>query len=118
MTQTLYIFLGVALLLGVAAGTALHYTSSFLTVLMNLNGQSQEPPRGRTMASYRAGRTGKLQRKVINRPSPGVAASPQLVDTTSTEDFTKFLEQHRQSGRKNLWSSTILEEDETSDDGL
>ncbi|KAL8835447.1 MAG: hypothetical protein Q9176_006888 [Flavoplaca citrina] len=118
MTQTLYVFLGVALLLGVATGTTLHYTSSFLTALMNLDGQPQEPPRGRTMASYRAGTSEKLQRKVIDRPSLGFAASPPLVDTISTEDFTKLLEQHRQSGRKSLWSTTILEEDETSDDGL
>ena len=118
MTQTLYIFLGVALMLGVATGTTLHYTSSFLTALMNLDGQLQEPPRGRTMASCQAGTSEKLQRKVIVRPSLGFAASPPLVDTTSTEDFTKLLEQHRQSGRKSLWSTTILEEDETSDDGL
>ncbi|CAL8582037.1 hypothetical protein XPA_007715 [Xanthoria parietina] len=116
--ETLYIFLGVALLIGIATGTTLHYTSSFLAALMKLESRPQEPPRGRTMASHRVGRTGKLQQKTTPRPSSRIAASPRLADTTSADDFAKLLEREKRSGRRSLLTSTILEEDDSTDGGL
>lgn len=50
--QTLYIFLGVAVLVGILTGTSLHYASSYLIAFLSLE-KRPEQQRGRTLASYR-----------------------------------------------------------------
>ncbi|KAI4247060.1 MAG: hypothetical protein L6R40_001725 [Gallowayella cf. fulva] len=112
--ETLSIFLGVAMLLGVLTGTTLHYASKTLAALLNLESRPHEEPRGRTMASYRAERTKKLQRKAISRSITQAATAPKMVDTTSADDFAHLLERQKRSGRRSLLISTILEEDDSS----
>ncbi|KAL8675967.1 MAG: hypothetical protein Q9186_007464 [Xanthomendoza sp. 1 TL-2023] len=116
--ETLYVFLGVAMLVGVVTGTSLHYASGMLAALLRLEKRPQEEPRGRTMASYRAERTRKLQLKAISRSIPELATPPKIIDTTSTDDFANLLEREKQSGRRSLLTSTILEEDDSSDGGF
>lgn len=69
------------------------------------------------MASYRVGRTEELQQETLERPPYMIAPSPRLVDTTSARDFAKLLEREKRSGRKSLLTSTILEEEDSSDGG-
>ena len=70
------------------------------------------------MASYRAGRKEKLQQKTMERPPSKIARPPKLVDTTFADDFAKLLEREKRSGRRSLLTSTILEEDDSTDGGF
>lgn len=113
--QTLYIYVGVALLVGVATGATLHYASAFLTGLMNLESQPEEEPRGRTVASYRARRTDKLQQQKTRPPMiPPIVTSPKI-EGAFKDEFAKLRERDTQP-RRSLLTSTILEEDDSSDE--
>ncbi|KAI4131180.1 MAG: hypothetical protein LQ338_001385 [Usnochroma carphineum] len=114
--ETLYIFVGAALLVGVVTGATLHYASAFLIALMNLESQPEEEPRGRTMASYRAERKDKLQHETRPPPRPPVSTSPRI-ESTFKDKFSNFRERDTYSERS-LLTSTILEEDDSSDAGF
>ncbi|KAI4140711.1 MAG: hypothetical protein L6R39_005683 [Caloplaca ligustica] len=111
---TLYIFVGVGLLVGIMTGATLHYASTFLIAFMDLESQPEEQPRGRTMASYRAGRRYKIQQKNRAPPMPPVATSPR-VESTFKDEFANLRERDTLSKRRSLLASTILEEDDSSE---
>lgn len=114
--ETLYIFLSVALLVGLLAGVALHYTSGILTALFDLDCNSEEPQRGRTMASYRARRE-KLRCKTRIPPMVTQVSPSAARENTLRNDFAHPFERDTPL-KKSLLTATILEEDDTSDASL
>ncbi|KAK3169451.1 hypothetical protein OEA41_008834 [Lepraria neglecta] len=113
--ETLYIFFGVAVLIGVLTGTSLHYASGFIISVLNLESQREEP-RGRTLASFRRNK----QRKMEDPPlklEPKFGGLP-MIDLTPKEEYMEWewSKQGRGKGRNGLIPpNTILEEDSTED---
>lgn len=116
VVQAVYIFIGVALLVGLAIGATLYYASAFLITLMNLESRPDEGPRGRTMPSYRARRRDKLQDKIRPPIMFPTVTSPKL-DSTFNGNFAKLCEREPHSKTRSLLTSTILEEDGSTDVG-
>lgn len=85
--------------------------------LMNLESRPDNDPRGRTMSSYRAGRRDKLQQKT-RPPIIFPIVAPPKIDSTFKDEFARLREREAQSKSGSLLTSTILEEDDSSDVGF
>ncbi|KAF2142951.1 uncharacterized protein K452DRAFT_286586 [Aplosporella prunicola CBS 121167] len=94
--ETLYVYLGVAGIVGIIAGCILYFFSSFIQSALNL--ESPDRPVGRTPAEYRAARQKRKSMQDYNDPAVSIGNFKPM----------------RQSGvlrQRNLLSQTILEED-------
>ena len=112
IVQTLYIYLGIAALLGLAAGLIHHYVHRWLQGAMGLDGVSQSP-RGRTAREYRM--TKRRQKMEDSAPvmSPGVQLP--VVATSSNgapKDYHSLSESSHGKARvgRSLLAQTIMEE--------
>ncbi|KAI9646968.1 hypothetical protein NHQ30_004969 [Ciborinia camelliae] len=109
--ETLIIFLGSAVLIGLITGSILHISSSVLASLFNLTSSPAET--GRSVASIR---TAQEQKKRGSKPDP----LRWKVDPSVERRYPEWLEKDR--GRKKeehgLLAQTIIEEDDDSDDGF
>lgn len=116
LLQTLYIFLGIAALVGFVTGTSLHYFSCFIISVLNLDSSPGEQ-RGRTLAAYRAD---KQERRDAQDPIMKLRQDAEAFrrnDLGSMEDYSKWnaSEQDRGRGVSRI-IDTILEEEDSSDD--
>jgi hypothetical protein len=114
--QTLYIFFGVAVLIGVLTGTSLHYVSGFMLSLLDLKSQPEEQ-RGRTLASFRRDKQRRME-DPLTTFEPRVGGLP-MNDITPNDEYVErdWSNQGRVKGRNGLIPpNTILEEDSTEDD--
>ena len=111
--QTLYIFFGVAVLVGVITGTCIHYAYSFISSLLDLMGQPEEQ-RGRTLASYRRQQQQKAEDPLVKVEARG--GGLPTGDVTPKEEYRdwEWSKQSRGKKRDGL-INTILEEDSTDD---
>ena len=112
--QTLYIFFGIAVFVGILTGMSLHYVSCFITSILNLE-SSPEGQRGRTWASYRAE---KQERRDAKDPIMKIRhkdEEPQRNDPRSREDYMNWNSSKRNRGRGGNGFNTILEEEDSSD---
>jgi hypothetical protein len=116
--QTLYIYFGVAALIGLITGSILHFSSSVLNKILNL----QTPPgaKGRTAASVRAAREKKKVEDAWQAPTAVGIVRGRLVIDGSSKRYPEYVEKDRgkRSPGQGLLSQTILEEDDDSDDAF
>lgn len=64
--ETLYIFFGVATLVGIITGTSLHYVSTFLASVLKIDGRPQE----RRARNVEGSEVGKLEKLEAREPRP------------------------------------------------
>ncbi|MCJ1481847.1 hypothetical protein MMC06_002006 [Schaereria dolodes] len=111
---TLYIYFGVAVIIGALAGALLHYISGFFITAFNFNAGTEE--RGRTLASYRALQKEKLARKA--RLTVSGDQSSHKAGGMLRDDYSEWSKHDKGLGVKGLLSTTILEEDDSSEAGF
>ena len=116
-SQTLYIFFGVAVLVGTVTGTGLHYASEFIAPLLNIDSRAEER-QVRSVAEYRAKR--KEKREEARSPVlPEIRLSQPKPDDAMRKEYSEWLKQNKGARRKKGGiPSTILEEDDSSEDGF
>lgn len=120
--QTLYIYFGVAIVVGALTGTSLHYFSTFVITALQLERTREEKP-GRSVAPYRAekvekqAKKGPLRKLLLpgrTRLKSDVAVKNELQDWQIGNE-----ERGRgRNGRNGLIPNTILEEDDSSEVGF
>ncbi|KAH7321452.1 hypothetical protein BKA65DRAFT_80886 [Rhexocercosporidium sp. MPI-PUGE-AT-0058] len=106
--ETMYIYLGVAAIIGLATGFILHFSSSLLVSVFNLTAVPEET--GRSAASVRAAREQKKLDQAWDR-IPTKGDSGDLRNDPEMEKFAEWLEK----GDQGLLGQTILEEDDSDD---
>lgn len=120
--QTLYIFFGVAALVGIVAGLILHLSSNFIIQLLHLDKiQEEEQTEGYTAATYRAARQKKKQEEKLQKAAQRrlLATHPAVVDGASLKrEYADWLEQDHGRRKDGLLSTTILEEEDDSETGF
>jgi len=109
--ETLYIYLGVAAVIGLVTGSILHLSSTVLVSLFNLTSTPEE--KGRSAASVRAARE---QRKLeeVWQNSSFKGDQTRLGGGSLGKDYAEWLE--KDSGKRredDLFKQTILEEDDS-----
>jgi len=111
--ETLYIYFGVAALIGIITGSVLHFASRVLIDLLDLRPAPEE--NGRTAASVRRARVKKLKEQW---PDPSTVAQHNAARAEFLkEEYADFLDKGHGRSRDGhgLMSQTILEEDDDSD---
>ena len=113
--QTLYVYFGVAALVGILTGVILHYLIN--SIIRGLGIDRIAEQRGRTLSSYRAE---KLKRQTIrtNQTMPSVGLRSTRLDPSLKEEYPDWLKQDKGSTTKGLLSTTILEEEDSSEAGI
>lgn len=117
--QTLYIFFGVAVLVGVLTGTSLHYASGFLITILKLESQATEQ-RERTLATYRAEKLEKLEEAEPLLKLQSEKESETNIDVTLRRELADWTwgKQQQDRRKRGLIPTTILEEEDSSEGGL
>lgn len=112
--ESLYIFFGIAALVGILTGTSLHYISGFIISALNLD-SSPEGQRGRTLASYRAEKQARRDAKDpitnLRQKDDGLRRK----DLRVREEYMNWNSSKQDRGRGGNRFNTILEEEDTSD---
>lgn len=117
--QTLYIYLGVAAVIGLVTGSILHIASTILVSLFNLAPVPVE--KGRSAASVRAAREQKRLEEAWQSSSPFLEDQGRLPINNSLEkNYAEWREKDSGKRREDqgLFKQTILEEDDDSEDGF
>lgn len=118
--QTLYIYLGVAALIGLVTGSILHISSSILISVLNLAPLPKTESKGRTAATVRAAREQKMLEDAWQSPSAKQDHQGRTSDESLEIQYNQWLEKDAGKRKKNggLFRQTILEEDDDSMDGF
>jgi len=125
--QTLYIYFGVAITIGLLTGTLLHHLSGTINALLRIDGASQaerrrrileqqQQDRGRTAAAYRADRAERKAREARQQSTlaGSVAVEPKILSTAQLENSD--WSPGRDLGPPTpMMGTMILEEDSSSD---
>ena len=114
-SQTLYIFLGVAVVVGALTGTSLHYISSFMISFFRLEPTSaEEAAEGRSIAEYRAEKQDHENNK---DPLGKILRNNKLLrnDAAMANELKDWEWAQGERGRKGLVPNTILEEEDSSE---
>ncbi|RDW89384.1 hypothetical protein BP6252_01416 [Coleophoma cylindrospora] len=111
--ETLYIYLGIAAVIGLITGSILYFSSTVLISLFNL--ESVPEDKGRTAASVRAARE---QRKLEEAWQSSSLNSEQTTRWKADTSMQKWLEKdaERRRDERGILGQTILEEDDDSED--
>jgi len=107
--ETLYIFLGVAALIGLITGSILHVQSSVLVSLFNLDSKPEERTPLRSLKERR-----ELKEKA---DSSSGGELKWKVDPSVERKYSEWLEKKQEDDR-GLFTQTIIEEDDDSEDGF
>jgi hypothetical protein len=107
--KTLYIYLGVAAVIGLLTGSILHISSSLLVSIFNLTPTPEET--GRSAASVRAAREKKQLEQAWQ--SSRTKTERWKEEPSTEKKFSEWLETDQ-----GLLSQTILEEDDDSEEGF
>ncbi|MCJ1403267.1 hypothetical protein MMC11_006490 [Xylographa trunciseda] len=113
--ETLYIYFGVAALVGILTGAVLHYSINFIVRTLGIDRVTEE--RGRTLSSYRAEKSERQAQKT-RQTLPKVGLKPMRLDAGLKEDYSDWLKQDKGFSTKGLLSTTILEEEDSSEAGF
>ncbi|KAK3079136.1 hypothetical protein LTS18_005653 [Coniosporium uncinatum] len=105
--ESLYIYLGVAGVIGLVAGSILHFSYAFLAGALNLHSINDETPQGRTIAEYRAAR-----RKKLDGPLYSPISSSPLYSKVSSQ-VSSLKPDLAKRNRQGTLTQTILEEDDS-----
>lgn len=113
--QTLYIYFSVAILVGVFAGASLHYSINYIVTSLKLDATPEGS--GRSLATYRAQKAERRARKAT-RLLANVGRRQPMHDGSIREQHSEWSKQNRGLGTKGLLSTTIIEEDDSSETGF
>ena len=94
-------------------GAALHYSSGFVIAVLKLDQAPVQPKR--TLAKYRAEKQKKAA--IVKMTVPLSGARPRF-DGVLKEEYSDWIRQDKGRGKKGLLSTTILEEDDSSEPEL
>ncbi len=108
--KTLFYYFGIAILVGLAVGSLFYYMYSFTSTTLGMDGESEE--KAKSLATYRAEKAIKQREKVRDELFIG---SPNTKGTKSGR--SEFMP-HPIGSPPSLLGTTILEEDDSSDDGF
>jgi hypothetical protein len=113
--KTLYIYLGVAALIGLLTGSILHMSSSILVSIFNLTPTPEET--GRSAASVRAAREKKKLEQAWQSSTIKSERGGWKVEPSTEKKYTEWLETDHSQRREDqgLLGQTILEEDDDSE---
>ena len=118
LRQTLYIFFGVAALVGILTGTSLHYASGFIASVLKIDSRAEEG-QAKSLAEYRAERQEKLENEARSLALPQVALTQPKPGGAMKDEYGDRLKQDKgQQRKKGIIPSTILEEDDSSEDAF
>jgi len=106
---TLYIYFGMAVLVGIFAGAGLSYTNTFLVHILGASKEAEV--RGRTLAAYRREKREKQVEKAK-------LAFPRVVPPISAPLAAEWMKQDYGPESAGLLSTTIMEEDDSSGAGF
>ncbi|PVH85399.1 hypothetical protein DL98DRAFT_44923 [Cadophora sp. DSE1049] len=106
--ETMFIYLGVAAVIGLITGSILHLSSSLLVSVFNLTAIPEGT--GRSAASVRAAREQKKLEQAWDR-IPSKSEKGDLRNDPEMEKFAEWLEK----GDQGVLGQTILEEDDSDD---
>ncbi|KAL9102904.1 MAG: hypothetical protein Q9163_001996 [Psora crenata] len=113
----LYKFLVVAVIVGAAMGTCLHYFASFMIHSLRLEARAEEEGRGRSLAEYK--REVKEQedplRKLISKSKVLARSDGALANERMDGEWAK---DERGGSRNRSIPNTILEEEDSSEGGF
>ncbi|PMD65143.1 uncharacterized protein K444DRAFT_520190 [Hyaloscypha bicolor E] len=109
--ETLYIYLGVAAVIGLLTGSILHMSSSILVSIFNLTPTPEEI--GRSAASVRAAREKKKLEQAWQSSTTKVESGKWKGEPSTDKKYSEWLEIDR-----DLLRQTILEEDDDSEEGF
>jgi hypothetical protein len=109
--ETLYIYLGVAAVIGLLTGSILHISSSILVSVFNMTPAPEET--GRSAASVRAAREKKKLEQAWQSSTTRIERGKLKEDPSMEKKFSDWLETEQ-----GLLSQTILEEDDDSEEGF
>jgi hypothetical protein len=109
--KTLYIYLGVAAVIGLLTGSILHMSSSLLVSIFNLTPTPEET--GRAAASVRAARETKKLEQAWQSSTTKIQGGNWKDDSSTEKKFSEWLETDQ-----GLLRQTILEEDDDSEEGF
>lgn len=118
INQTLYIYLGVAAVIGILTGSMLHITSSILVSIFKLTSTPEET--GRSAASVRAAREKKKLEQAWQSSTIKNERGSWKTELLTEKKYAEWLETDRgQRGEdQGLLRQTILEEDDDSEEGF
>ncbi|KAL9129130.1 MAG: hypothetical protein Q9217_002340 [Psora testacea] len=119
--ETLFVFLGVALIVGALTGTSLHYISDFTISILHLKADPQQEERGRSLAKYRANKRELKEqdaplRKLIRKNK--ITPQDDGVLLNELKDWEWLAKEERGRPRNGLIPNTILEEEDSSEGGF
>jgi hypothetical protein len=108
--QTIYIYLGVAALVGLAIGVIVNYVHGSISGALALN-SVPEPPPGRTVKQYREAKRKQKARVEAAHASPVMLSPANISPTQLSPSYLSMSDGARVSRRsKGLLSQTIMEE--------
>ena len=111
--QTLYIFFGIAALVGIVTGTSLHYVSSFIISMLDLD-RSPEEQRGQSLATCRVEKRERAHAEI-----PILEARQKQIlqnnDLGLRENHMDWNAIKRGRERVGIRINTIIEEEDSSD---
>ncbi|MCJ1247203.1 hypothetical protein MMC30_004417 [Trapelia coarctata] len=113
--ETLYIYFGVAVLVGILLGAIIHHTTRFLINVLGIDKASEE--RGRTLAAYKAKKT-ERQAKKAKQSLPQIGLKPMRLDGAIKDEYAEWLKRDKSPGTKGPLFTTILEEEDSSEAGF
>lgn len=120
MWQTLYIFIGIAVVVGALIGITLHYLSRFMVSILRLDipptvrsGKDFSPQRHWPQPSEQMQEEDAWRDAVFSKAR--MASGSDLTDSLIGWDVAQ---ENRGRPRSGLIPNTILEEDDSSDDGF
>ncbi|KAK7531280.1 uncharacterized protein J3D65DRAFT_637124 [Phyllosticta citribraziliensis] len=99
--ETVYIYVGVASVIGILAGCMLHVSTRVLKSMFGLENTCTKSPLVRSAADYRAERRRRRKRVPVAVPKP---VEPLELHVPR---------ENRMSKQRSLWSQPILEEDDS-----
>jgi hypothetical protein len=116
--QTLYIYLGVAALIGLVTGSILHLSSTILTSVFNLNPVPEE--KERSNASVHSAQEQSNLEKTWQSSLYRGHLETLRPDDSLEKKYAEWLEENRGKNKvdQSLFGQTILEEEDDFENGL
>jgi hypothetical protein len=116
--KTLYIYLGVAAVIGLITGSILHVASTLLVSIFNLTPIPEE--KGRSAASVRVAREQKKLEDAWQNSAVKLEHRKRRGDGTMEKKYAEWLEMDvgKRKEDQGLLGQTIIEEDDDSEDGF
>lgn len=104
--------------MGIATGTGLHYGTGFMAAFLNIGRRPDDETR-RSLTDYRAARRTRQEKDAKSSGLPKVEMHQPRIGGGLKSEYDEWLKQDKaQQSKRGLIPSTILEEDDSSDNGF